>query len=99
MTRKKKSQLKIWIRGIVGGAIGGVSSSFIVVVLDPTKFNLTTYGGSARLLAVFAWAAGFGAFTYLRQHPLPDEDEPIVQTSPPLTMPSTCPTCGRPLGV
>lgn len=97
MSKKSRALLRKWIRGIVGGAIGGVSSSFIVVVIDPATFNLTTYGGSAKLLLVFAWAAGFGAFSYLKQHPLPDEDdEPtVVPFQPP--PPQICPTCGRPL--
>ncbi len=89
----KRKTWKKWLRGITGGAIGGVSSSFIVVVIDPATFNLTTYGGSAKLLMVFGWAAGFGAFSYLKEHPLPDDDLIISDDTPPLP-PWRCPTCG-----
>ena len=87
-----RTQLKKWIRGIIGGAIGGVSNSFIAVIVDPAAFDITTYGGAARLLVVFSWAAGFGAALFLRQHPLPDEDADGV----PLPL---CPTCGRPVSM
>jgi hypothetical protein len=85
-----------WLRGIIGAVIGGVSSSFIVTVIDPTTFNLTTYGGSMKLLLVFGWAAGFGAFSYLKEHPLPDEDDLIIPAGAPAPVVPAwrCPTCG-----
>jgi hypothetical protein len=61
---------KLWSRGLVAAIINAVANSFVIVIVDPTKFNL--FQGGARELCTVAVASGIvGAALYLKEHPDP----------------------------
>lgn len=66
-----------WARGLLGAAINSAASAVTVVIVDPQDFNPMD-GGVWKLLSVMGVAAIFGAALYLKQHPLPEEDEVSV---------------------
>lgn len=72
MTNKQK-----WIRGLLGAAINSAASSVTVVIVDPIAFD-PIHGGAMKLLSVFLVSAVAGAALFLKQHPLPDEDEVLL---------------------
>ena len=55
---------------IVGGASGGVS----VVIADPATFNIFQ-GGAKKLAAVCLVMALVNMASYLKEHPVPDEEK------------------------
>ena len=61
-----------WLRGVIAAVVHGVSNGFLVVMVDPTTFNLQE--GKAKLGAVMLLSGGLGLFTYLKDHALPDEE-------------------------
>ena len=63
-----------WARGLLGAAINSAASAVTVVIVDPQDFSPTN-GGIWKLLSVMGVAAVFGAALYLKNHPLPEEDE------------------------
>lgn len=63
-----------WTRGLLGAAINSAASAVTVVVVDPVDFNPLD-GGLYKLLSVMGVAALFGAALFLKQHPLPEEDD------------------------
>lgn len=63
----------LWLRGLFAAVIGGASGGVAVVIADPITFNLFQ-GGATKLgevCAVFALVAGA---SYLKEHPVPDEE-------------------------
>lgn len=62
-----------WSRGLLGAAINSAATAVSVVIVDPTDFNVG--GGLVKLLSVMGASALVGAALYLKQHPLPEEDE------------------------
>lgn len=70
------STLRRWIRGVLGAAINSAANAITIVVVDPVDFNpFHPEAGWTRLLTVMAVSALFGAGLFLKQHPLPDEEE------------------------
>lgn len=63
-----------WTRGLLGAAINSAASAVTVVVVDPIDFNPLN-GGLLKLLSVMGVAAIFGAALFLKQHPLPEDDD------------------------
>lgn len=61
---------KMWARGLVAAVIAAVSNSVVVVIVDPTTFNLFQ-GGASALGQVAAVSALVGAALYLKEHPDP----------------------------
>jgi hypothetical protein len=92
MSRKTRDRIRRWIRGIIGGAIGSGANGLTVMIADPVTFNPATSGGLQKLAFVMGISAAVGAALFLKQHPLPDEDE----AAPTYAL---CPTCGRPMGI
>lgn len=67
-------RVRVWLHGLVAAVINGVSTSAVVILADPTTFNLFQ-GGAAKLGLVAATAGALAFFTYLKDHPLPDPDK------------------------
>lgn len=63
-----------WLKGLLSAIIGGAANSITVMVVEPTSFNLQE--GLSKLLSVAAVSAIVAAAMYLKQSPLPVEEEP-----------------------
>jgi predicted lipid-binding transport protein (Tim44 family) len=77
----RRIKARQWLRGLVGGMIGGaagaIDSGLALMILDPKDFNL---GPALRhtlvTVAVLGLLVGIkSAAFYLKQSPLPPEDE------------------------
>lgn len=56
-------------RGVVGAAINSIANSIVLIVIDPTTFNL--FQGGATKLAQAAIVSGLlGAALWIKQHPV-----------------------------
>lgn len=65
---------KLWGRGLFAAAIGGAVTGVTSMLVDPSHFNL--FGGGLRPLVEMSITSAFlSAVMYLKQHPLPDQDE------------------------
>lgn len=66
--------LRRWGRGLLGAAINSATGAGALVIVDPADFD--PFGpGLIKLLKVSIALAIAGAYLYLRQHPIPLEDE------------------------
>ena len=65
-----------WLRGLVAAAVNSGASAVTVVVVDPFKFNLQN--GKSELLQVVIVSAIVGISLYLKDHALPDDEQPYV---------------------
>lgn len=63
-------QTRVYLYGAVAASMNGFANSMVVVMVDPTTFNLFQ-GGWKKLFAVAVASAMFSFFTYLKDHPLP----------------------------
>lgn len=70
-----QTNTRLWLRGIIATIINGFASGVILVVADPVKFNLQE--GASALFWTSAVFALMGLANYLKQHPLPDDDQTI----------------------
>jgi hypothetical protein len=61
---------KLWSRGLLAAVLNAVGNSFVIVIIDPTKFNLFQ-GGAKELATVMIVSGLFGAGLYLKEHPDP----------------------------
>ncbi|HEX2099180.1 MAG TPA: hypothetical protein VHF69_00870 [Candidatus Synoicihabitans sp.] len=68
-TLRKLRSPRAWVYGLFASIIGGSANAFIVVMVDPLKFNLGS--GLADLLKVAVASGLFSAALYLKQSPLP----------------------------
>lgn len=64
---------KLWSRGLIAAIINAIANSVVIVIVDPTTFNLFQ-GGAKELGQVAIVSALVGAALYLKQHPDPWED-------------------------
>lgn len=69
--------IRKWGRGLLGAAINSAASAVTVVIVDPQDFSPMN-GGIWKLLSVMGVAAIFGASLYLKNHPLPEEEEEVL---------------------
>ncbi len=69
---------KLWLRGLIATAINGFASGIVLIVADPTAFNLGD--GLKKLVTTSTVFALFGLANYLKQHPLPDDENSVVLT-------------------
>lgn len=74
-----RKNVKLWIRGLIATAINGFASGVVLIVADPVAFNLNE--GLRKLVATSSVFAIFGLANYLKQHPLPDDDEDVVSVT------------------
>ncbi len=62
-----------WVRGVIGGAIGGAANVFSNIAVRPDVFNFGA--GWANLWHSALVSAVVGAGLYLKNHPTPDDHE------------------------
>jgi hypothetical protein len=74
-----RKNVKLWIRGLIATAINGFASGVVLIVADPVAFNLGE--GLRKLVMTSTVFALFGLANYLKQHPLPDDDDVVSVTS------------------
>ncbi len=74
-----RKNVKLWIRGLIATAINGFASGVVLIVADPVAFNLDS--GLRKLVATSTVFAIFGLANYLKQHPLPDDEDIVSITS------------------
>jgi hypothetical protein len=78
-----KSNVQRWLYGlgsaVVGGGASAIVSGFTAMGFAPDKFNFTTASGVGHFFALalinFAVSAFLSAMFYLKQSPLPPEDQ------------------------
>lgn len=63
---------KTWFKGLVSAAIGGASTAVSTAIVAPESFNLNE--GLDRLGMVSAVSAIVSAAAYLKQSPLPKDE-------------------------
>ena len=61
---------RLWSRGLIAASINSIASSVVVIIVDPTTFNLFQ-GGATKLGQVAVVSAILGAALYLKEHPDP----------------------------
>lgn len=64
-----------WLRGLATAFISGSANCICAVVIDPVTFNPQEQGGLGKLLMFAAYSGIINLFFYLKQSPLPDNDE------------------------
>jgi len=72
---RKFTNWRVWWRGIQGAFIGGVANTVSAMIHDAEKFN---FSDGIHPLWQFALTSGIvSAFLYLKQSPVPPEEEVI----------------------
>ena len=69
---------RTWVRSLIATAINGFASGVILIVAAPETFNLGT--GLEKLLGTSTVFAIVGLANFLKQHPLPDDENTVVLT-------------------
>ena len=70
--------VKVWLRGLIAAAVGAGSNAITVMVVEPQHFNVDD--GLTNVVKVALVSAVVGAALYLKQHPVPeDEDVDVVK--------------------
>lgn len=64
---------RLWFRGLIAAAINSAAGGVTLVVIDPH-----TFGDWTKLAQVCGVLAVTGAALYLKQHPLPADDDHIT---------------------
>lgn len=64
---------KAWLHGLVGAFIGGASASIGLILVNPSTFNFQE--GWKTLLSAFIASGLVSAAGYLKQSPLPKEED------------------------
>lgn len=64
---------RLWLRGLIGAAIGGAANGITVMIVEPQSFNFDA--GLADLGKVVLISAIFGAGLYLKQKPIAEPSE------------------------
>lgn len=64
---------RFWFRGLIAAAINSAAGGVAIVVVDPH-----TFGDWHQLVKVCAVLAITGAALYLKQHPLPEDDDHVT---------------------
>lgn len=66
-------QARLYLQGAFGAAINGAANSIVVMIADPSTFNI--YEGWKKLCTVTLVSAIVGFALYVKTHPLPDPDK------------------------
>lgn len=64
---------RTWLKGLVSAVIGGVANSVVLMIADPSTFNLQQ--GKEHLVTVSVTTAILSAAMYLKQSPVPGAKE------------------------
>lgn len=67
---------KMWLRGLIATVVNGFASGMVLIIADPVAFNLDS--GLRKLVMTSAVFALFGLANYLKQHPLPDDEDVVT---------------------
>lgn len=71
-----KRTAKAWLRGLVAATINGAASGVVLVIAEPTHFNI--YEGRGKLITTSCVLGILGMANYLKQSPIwDDDDEPL----------------------
>lgn len=73
--------LTLWIRSLIATVVSAAAGAIPVMVVDPEHFNLRS--GWKDLLAVCAVTGLIALANFLKQHPVPDLEPPLVVLSGP----------------
>ena len=72
---------KTWLRGIIGAAINGMSSSVTAAIVAPETFNpFDPHSGWMKIFSLALVSAVVGALLFLKQHNLPEIEEEVTTT-------------------
>lgn len=63
--------LKKWLNGLIGAAIGAAANGITVLIVDPAKFAPSAVGGWKNLGICVGVSALVGAALFLKQSPTP----------------------------
>ena len=80
MSLRMRRNMRLWLRGLFGGFIGGAANSVCAMIVDPVNFNLDQLDR----LAKFALLSGaISAALWLKSHPIWDEEveETVITTT------------------
>jgi len=69
-----KPSTRKWRRGVAGALIGGGANGVVVTFVKPEDFNIVTWEGFLNLTMVMIGSGVIGAFQWLREHPLPEDE-------------------------
>ena len=62
---------RLWLRGLIGAAVGGAANGITAIGLDPQTFNFST---GLVVLGKFVFISGLvSAALYIKTHPTPEE--------------------------
>jgi hypothetical protein len=67
--------VKHWLAGLISSVAGAVSAPSGALIADQISGNVHNYGLDA-LLSMSIGPAAVALFAYLKQKPLPDDEEP-----------------------
>lgn len=63
--------LKTWLNGVIGAAVGAAANGITVVIIDPGTFSPAAAGGWKHLSIAVGVFALVGAALFLKTHPTP----------------------------
>lgn len=78
MSTRTINNWRIWLRGLVGAVIGGGANAICVMVVAPDQFNFEL--GWAKLWHFTLISSVVSAALFLKQSPVPPEEEQVVDT-------------------
>jgi hypothetical protein len=70
---------RVWILSLIAAAIGAAAGAVPVVIIDPQTFNPFDHGSLSKLAAVVIVSMALAVAMYLKEHPLPDEDDDTIR--------------------
>lgn len=65
-----------WLKGLGAAVIGAMANAIPLVIVDPVGFNPFEIEGLAKLARVTVTSALLSAALYLKQSPLPSDENP-----------------------
>lgn len=70
-----KQTLRAWLKGLLAAVIGGIANAVPVAIIAPESFNF--HEGLPKLASVTFASALISAAFYLKQSPVPRDDEEV----------------------
>lgn len=78
----------VWLRGLISGAVSGASTGVAAMLAVPEVANTVHPGAVLKIAAIGALV---GLANYLRQSPLPSDDQLVQGSSGRVTYPDSTP--------